>query len=240
MKRISYIIAAISGLFLLGSCYDDSQVREEIAKVETELSGYEKTVADVQAQVNNLNSIKSSSFITYLNKNEKGNYVITYMNNGGDTHTVELAVDEDVINQPLISTKEEDGKLYWVTTDNKGGNVQFITDADGKKMLVGGTAPTITIDDNGYWAVGDSPLLGLDGKPVLATDVSNILFTKIDYFREIFHCDVIDSPAVIRPCKFSAKIISKRKRIYRMITFMSIICTVRKEECKILLSEIHT
>ena len=152
--------------------------------MEAELSGYEKTVADVQAQVNNLNSIKASSFITYLNQNEKGNYVITYMNNGGDTHTVELAVDADVVNQPIIGTKEEDGKLYWVTTDNKGQNIQFITDAEGRKMLVGGTAPTITIDKDGYWAVGDSPLLGLDGKPVLATDLSNVLFSKIEHNKE--------------------------------------------------------
>ena len=77
MKRISYIAAVISGLFLFGSCYDDAPIREEIAKVEAELSGYEKTVADLQSQVNNLTNIKNSSFITYLNTNEKGNYVIT-------------------------------------------------------------------------------------------------------------------------------------------------------------------
>ena len=184
MKRISYIIAIISGLFLAGSCYDDTQVREEIAKVEAELSGYEKTVADLQSQVNNLTSIKNSSFITYLNTNDKGNYVITYMNNGGDTHTVELAVNDDVVDAPFIGTETVDGKLYWKVTTDNGATWRPLTDSNGKRLLVGGTAPTISIDQNGYWTAEGEPLLGLDGKPVLATDISNVLFTGIEHNKE--------------------------------------------------------
>ena len=185
MKRLSYIIALFAGLFLLNSCYDDTQVRQEIAKVEAELSGYESSVAAFQSQLNALNALKNSSFVTYLGMNEKGNYVVTYMNNGGEKKTVELAVQSDVVGAPLVSTKmDTDGKLYWVTTDNKGENVQFITDADGKKMLVGGTAPVISIDENGYWTVAGQPLLGLDGQPVLATDLSNVLFTDIAHNPE--------------------------------------------------------
>ena len=185
MKRLSYIIALFTGLFLLNSCYDDTQVRQEIAKVEAELSGYESSVAAFQSQLNALNALKNSSFVTYLGMNEKGNYVVTYMNNGGEKKTVELAVQSDVVGAPLVSTKmDTDGKLYWVTTDNKGENVQFITDADGKKMLVGGTAPVISIDENGYWTVAGQPLLGLDGQPVLATDLSNVLFTDIAHNPE--------------------------------------------------------
>lgn len=184
MKRISYIIAIISGLFLAGSCYDDTQVREEIAKVEAELSGYEKTVADLQSQVNNLTSIKNSSFITYLNTNDKGNYVITYMNNGGDTHTVELAVNDDVVDAPFIGTETVDGKLYWKVTTDNGATWSPLTDSNGKRLLVGGTAPTISIDQNGYWTAEGEPLLGLDGKPVLATDISNVLFTGVEHNKE--------------------------------------------------------
>ena len=184
MKRLSYIIALFTGLFLLNSCYDDTQVRQEIAKVEAELSGYESSVAALQSQLNALNALKNSSFVTYLGMNETGNYVVTYMNQGGDKKTVELAVASDVITAPLISTKEKDGKLYWVTTDNHGENAQFITDAEGKEMLVGGTAPVISIDENGYWTVAGQPLLGLDGQPVLATDLSNVLFTDIAHNPE--------------------------------------------------------
>ena len=184
MKRISYIIAIISGLFLAGSCYDDTQVREEIAKVEAELSGYEKTVADLQSQVNNLTSIKNSSFITYLSTNDEGNYVITYMNNGGDTHTVELAVNDDVVDAPFIGTETVDGKLYWKVTTDNGATWRPLTDSNGKRLLVGGTAPTISIDQNGYWTAEGEPLLGLDGKPVLATDISNVLFTGIEHNKE--------------------------------------------------------
>ena len=184
MKRLSYIIALIAGLFLLDSCYDDTQVRQEIAKVEAELSGYEISVAALQSQLNALNALKNSTFVTYLGMNEKGNYVVTYMNQGGDRKTVELAVESDIITAPLISTKEKDGKLYWVTTDNHGENAQFITDAEGKEMLVGGIAPVISIDDNGYWTVSGQPLLGLDGQPVLATDLSNVLFTGIEHNPE--------------------------------------------------------
>ena len=41
MKKLSYIFAFIALLPFLGSCsYDDSLLREEIGKIEEELSGY--------------------------------------------------------------------------------------------------------------------------------------------------------------------------------------------------------
>lgn len=150
--------------------------------MEAELAGYESSIAALQSQLDALNALKASSFVTYLGQNEKGDYVVTYMDKGGDKKTVVLAVDSDIITAPLVSTKQdEDGKLYWVTTDNHGENPQFITDAEGKKMLVGGTAPVISIDENGYWTAAGSPILGLDGQPVLATDLSNVLFTDIQH-----------------------------------------------------------
>ena len=184
MKRLSYIIALFAGLFLLNSCYNDDLVRTEIEKVNAELSGYESTLANLQSQLNALNELKKSTFVTYLGTNEKGEYVVTYMDKDSEKKTVVLAVDSDVVTAPLVSTKEEDGKLYWVTTDNHGENPQFITDADGKKMLVGGTAPVISIDENGYWTAAGNPILGLDGQPVLATDLSNVLFTDIKHNTE--------------------------------------------------------
>ena len=184
-KRISYIAALIAGLFLLNSCYDDTLVRQEMEKVEAELSGYESTVAALQSQLNALNELKSSSFVTYLGINEDGDYVVTYMDKGGDKKTVVLAVESDIIKAPLISTMEdEDGNMYWITTDNNGENPQFITDSEGNKMIVGGTAPVISIDADGYWTAAGSRIIGLDGNPVLATDISNVLFTKIEHNPE--------------------------------------------------------
>lgn len=153
--------------------------------MEAELAGYESSIAALQSQLDALNALKASSFVSYLGTNEKGDYVVTYMDKGGAKNTVVLAVESDIITAPLVSTKQgEDGKLYWVTTDNHGENPQFITDSEGKKMLVGGTAPVISIDESGYWTAAGSRILGLDGQPVLATDLSNVLFTGIEHNTE--------------------------------------------------------
>ena len=55
MKKLSYIFAFIALLPFLGSCsYDDSLLREEIGKIEEELSGYERQVMELESQMSSL------------------------------------------------------------------------------------------------------------------------------------------------------------------------------------------
>ncbi|MFA6593504.1 MAG: hypothetical protein WCS67_09240, partial [Bacteroidales bacterium] len=90
MKRISNILimTAIS-LFLCWSCgYDDDQVRKEIGLVEAELAEAQHKADSLNDQITALSSLAGSSFISYLGNDEKGNYVITYMNAGGEEKTL--------------------------------------------------------------------------------------------------------------------------------------------------------
>ena len=58
MKKLAYIMAVLAGFFLLGSCsYDDTLVREEIGKVEAELSEYEQKMADLESQLSSVETL---------------------------------------------------------------------------------------------------------------------------------------------------------------------------------------
>lgn len=188
MKKSLYnIFIFIAGLSLMASCsYDDTLLREEIGKVEEELSGYEQQMLSIEGQMSSLSALINSSFISYLGTDESGNYVVSYMDAGGDVKTVTLALDSDVVTSPVIGTRtwSEDGKLYWCYTSDNGETWEWILDSDGEMMPVGGTEPEIGIDSEGYWTVNGAKVPGDDGNPVLADDVSNRLFTGVEYDEE--------------------------------------------------------
>jgi hypothetical protein len=182
MKKLSYIMAVLAGFFLLGSCgYDDTLVREEIGKVEAELSEYEQKMEALEGQMSSLTALINSGFVSYLGTDEAGNYVISYMEKGGDVRTVVVAVDSDVVTAPLIGASEDEGVLYWRKTADNGKSWEWILDAEDKKMPVGGKEPKVSIDAEGFWTVEDERVLASDGKPVLANDVSNTLFKGVAY-----------------------------------------------------------
>ena len=186
MKKLSHIISFVSGLSLLFSCsYDDSLLREEIGKVDAELSGYEQTMTDLEDQMSSLTDLINSTFVSYIGTDEEGNQVISYMEDGGEVKTVTLALGSDVVTSPLIGTQtDEDGRLYWCLTSDNGKTWDWILDDAGKKMPVGGTEPEVGIDADGYWTVNGERALGSDGEPVLADDASNRLFTGVEYDEE--------------------------------------------------------
>ncbi|MCS2523850.1 DUF4988 domain-containing protein [Bacteroides ovatus] len=112
-----------------------------------------------------------SSFITLISQDADGNYIISYSDGGGETHTVTIATQGDVIKFPIITAKQDsDGKFYWAQTTDKGKTYTFILDGDGKKFPIGGTMPDVKINENGYWSVNGS------STGVLANDLSNMLF----------------------------------------------------------------
>lgn len=50
--------------------------------------------------MNSLTALVNSSFISYLKQDDKGNYVVCYRNHGGETKTVTLATQNDVVTRP--------------------------------------------------------------------------------------------------------------------------------------------
>ena len=131
--------------------------------------------------MNSLSALINSSFISYLKQDDKGNYVVCYRNQGGETKTVTLATQNDVVTAPIVGAGEfTDGKLYWRTTADNGKTYEWLLNAAGEMMPVGGVPPTMGIDAEGFWTVNGERFTGRDGKPVLADDVSNTLFRKVE------------------------------------------------------------
>ena len=103
----------------------------------------------------------------------------------GETKTVTLATQNDVVTAPIVGAGEfSDGKLYWRTTADNGETYEWLLDTAGEMMPVGGVPPTMGIDAEGFWTVNGERFTGKDGKPVLADDVSNTLFQKVETDEE--------------------------------------------------------
>lgn len=183
MRKLLNIILLTAGFVLLWGCdeYDDGQLRKNIDAIEQELTAAEKRVAELNDEMNSLTALVNSSFISYLKQDDKGNYVVCYRNHGGETKTVTLATQNDVVTAPIVGAGEfSDGKLYWRTTADNGETYEWLLNPAGEMMPVGGVPPTMGIDAEGFWTVNGERFTGKDGKPVLADDVSNTLFQKVE------------------------------------------------------------
>ena len=135
--------------------------------------------------MNSLSALINSSFISYLKQDDEGNYVISYRDHGGETKTVTLATQDDVVTAPIVGAGEfTDGKLYWRTTADNGKTYQWLLDKEGKMMPVGGVPPAMDIDAEGFWIVDGQRLTDKEGNPILANDVSNTLFQKVETDEE--------------------------------------------------------
>ncbi|MCD8034067.1 MAG: PL29 family lyase N-terminal domain-containing protein [Alistipes sp.] len=187
MRKLLNIILLTAGFVLLWGCdeYDDEQLRKNIDAIEQELTAAEKRVAELNDEMTSLTALINSSFISYLKQDDKGNYVVCYRDRGGETKTITLATQDDVVTAPIVGAGEfTDGKLYWRTTADNGETYEWLLDSEGKMMPVGGVPPTMGIDAEGFWTVNGERFTGKDGKPVLADDVSNTLFQKVETDEE--------------------------------------------------------
>jgi len=187
MRKLLNIILLTVGFALLWGCdeYDDGQLRKNIDAIEQELTAVEKRVAELNDEMSSLTALVNSSFISYLKQDDKGNYVVCYRDRGGETKTVTLATQDDVVTAPIVGAGEfSDGKLYWRTTTDNGKTYEWLLNAADEMMPVGGELPTMGIDAEGFWTVNGERFTGKDGKPVLANDVSNTLFRKVETDEE--------------------------------------------------------
>ena len=104
MRKLLNIILLTASFALLWGCdeYDDGQLRKNIDAIEQELTAAEKRVAELNDEMNSLTALVNSSFISYLNQDDKGNYVVCYRDHGGETKTVTLATQKDVVTAPIV------------------------------------------------------------------------------------------------------------------------------------------
>lgn len=104
MRKLLNIILLTAGFALLWGCdeYDDGQLRKNIDAIEQELTAAEKRVAELNDEMNSLTALVNSSFISYLKQDDKGNYVVCYRDRGGETKTITLATQDDVVTAPIV------------------------------------------------------------------------------------------------------------------------------------------
>ena len=89
MKKFIGISLFISAC-LLGSCssYDDERIWQDLNDIEQTIGDYESLTRTLNEQMSSLSEVLGSSFITLISQDADGNYVISYSNSGGETHTV--------------------------------------------------------------------------------------------------------------------------------------------------------
>lgn len=167
-----------------GDGYDDTRIRQDLDEIGSRLDALEQSVAELQQQMDALTRLMNSSFVSFISTDAEGRTVITYMDHGGESHSITVATQEDVVTLPILSiAQDEDGLWYWRQTTDNGQSYEWVL-TDGKKTPVGGTAPELGVDEEGYWTVNGEPLTDEEGSRLLAGDVSEILFRSASVDEE--------------------------------------------------------
>lgn len=171
----------LAAMLIAGGCseYDDTRIREDLDKIDGRLDALEKSVEELNNQMDAVTELFNSSFVSLISTDASGNYVITYVDEKGKSHSITVATQDDVVTVPVVGIAQDtDGEWYWRQTADNGENYTWLLNGDGSKIRVGGTPPVVGIDNEGYWTVDGKAITNAKGDKVLANDVSNILFKK--------------------------------------------------------------
>ena len=180
MKKILNTIFLATFLFAAACSdgYDDTRIKKDLDDVGQILDELEQAVDGLRTQMDALTQLINSSFVSLISTDAEGNYVITYIDRGGESRTLTLATQKEVVTLPIVGiAKDEDGVWYWRQTSDNGETYEWIL-VDGEKVPAGGEKPEVGIDAEGFWTVNGRPITDAKGNKVLADDVSNILFKE--------------------------------------------------------------
>lgn len=179
-------------LLLVGmmSCkYDDSDLKEDVRKLEERILAMENTVKQMNADIVLIQGIVSSlEKNVYVERVEElsDGYTIYFtdgksasIHNGKDGSGGKDGSDgSNGQSAPVVGIAQEDGVYYWTLTTS--GKTSWLTDNNGNPLRVTGTegtsgvTPRLQIDTEGYWTVSYdngktfSQVLNEDGDPVSA------------------------------------------------------------------------
>lgn len=132
---------------LLTACYDDSEMKSRLDKMDQRLTTVESQVASLNTQLTKLQGLMDGKlFISNIEDKEDGTHVITFVDVYGGMSTMTLTDGQ----APDISVKQTpDGKWYWTV------NGEWLLDSNGNKVPVTGeqgVTPSMKIE-NGKWYV---------------------------------------------------------------------------------------
>lgn len=144
----------LCAILLAPSCtFDDSEIWDSINDIEERLEKLEEIAATMQSDIDALKDIVSklqaNTTIDNVTDNGDGSYTISF----SDGTSVTISDGEDGVTPPSIIVIEEDGQWYW-GYKYPDGTTEFLTDSEGNKIPVTGTAPQVRINpDNNHWEI---------------------------------------------------------------------------------------
>ncbi|MDR3220330.1 MAG: DUF4988 domain-containing protein [Dysgonamonadaceae bacterium] len=177
MKRVQNILLAVAILFVSGcSEFDDSSLRDRIDNIKIRMEVIDENLKTINAQLATLSEITGGNVITSISQDDNGNYILNCKDSKNITHTVKLAVKNDLINLPLLGVKlDTDGIYYWTTTIDELTSWLYKPDTTDK-IPVSGHTPVLSVDAQGYWTVDGTRILDSENQPVEATDDQTSVF----------------------------------------------------------------
>lgn len=104
MKRILNTIFLATFLFAAACSdgYDDTRIKKDLDDVGQILDELEQAVDGLRnADGRGLTQLINSSFVSLISTDAEGNYVITYIDRGGESRTLTLATQKEVVTLPI-------------------------------------------------------------------------------------------------------------------------------------------
>ena len=96
MKKILNTIFLATFLFAAACSdgYDDTRIKKDLDDVGQILDELEQAVDGLRTQMDALTQLINSSFVSLISTDAEGNYVITYIDRGGESRTLTLATQK--------------------------------------------------------------------------------------------------------------------------------------------------
>lgn len=159
VKRLilDFLVLAAGTLSVLStttSCqFDDSKIWDSIENIEDRLKKLEEIAASMQSDIDALrdivNKMQEDVTIDSVIENEDGSITLNFSDGTSST----ISDGEDGVTPPSIIVLESEGQ-YWWAYKYPDGKTEFLTDEDGNKIPVSGTAPQVRINpDNNHWEI---------------------------------------------------------------------------------------
>lgn len=119
MKKILNTIFLATFLFAAACSdgYDDTRIKKDLDDVGQILDELEQAVDGLRTQMDALTQLINSSFVSLISTDAEGNYVITYIDRGGESRTLTLATQKEVVTLPIVGIAQGRGRRVVLAPD---------------------------------------------------------------------------------------------------------------------------
>lgn len=125
-----------------------------------------------------LTQLINSSFVSLISTDAEGNYVITYIDRGGESRTLTLATQKEVVTLPIVGIAQGRGRRVVLAPDLRQRRDLRMDTCGRREGSRRRREARSGHRRRGFWTVNGKPITDAKGNKVLADDVSNILFKE--------------------------------------------------------------